>query len=207
MLAFLALAIENAEPDVHFGAGRNDSGSTEQMAQRALQVALAFQQGGQPHVRLEVAGFATDQLTVNRECLKRIFFRDAARFFEPFAHAGRTEAVLDLSCGALQAKVEHQLSGLGFDQHSVVADDDSAVIIDELERGNGALGIDELTHAPEASLQRLEMAACAQEVFGQAHHEQVVEREAKITAGRTRWINELSSDPITDSVRRNREDS
>src|SRR5580658_230961 len=127
----ISLAIEQAELEVDVGAGGNDRSGSEQMAQSATEIALAFEQRGQPHVRFEIAGLAADQLAIDVERLERILVGDAARFFETLAHAGGTETVFDLAALIVAGEVENQLAGLGLDQRRTVAHDDAAVVVDE----------------------------------------------------------------------------
>src|SRR5262249_50666251 len=91
VLVLLALAVEETEAVMNLGAGGNDRGRAEQMTQRALQVALAFEQSREAHVRFEVAGLAADELTVDGEGFERVFLGDAAGFFEALAHARGAE--------------------------------------------------------------------------------------------------------------------
>src|SRR6516162_8187008 len=105
-LVLLALAVQQSKPQMDLGAGGDDRGGTEQMAQRALQIALAFEQRGEAQMRFEIAGLAPDQVAVNRQCLQRVPFGNAPRLFEPFADAGGAKAVFDLAGWALGAKIE-----------------------------------------------------------------------------------------------------
>src|SRR5258708_12015810 len=54
MLMLVPFAVDEPELQVHVGAGGNDRGRAEQMAQCATEVALAFEQRGQADMRLEI---------------------------------------------------------------------------------------------------------------------------------------------------------
>src|ERR1700678_585240 len=133
VLMLISLAREQAELQVDVGAGGNDRSRAQQMAQRATEIAFAFEQRGEAHVRFEVAGLAADQLAIDVKRLERILVGDAARFFETLAHAGRTETVLDLAALIAAGEVENQLAGLGLDQRRTIAHDDAAVVVDEFQ--------------------------------------------------------------------------
>src|ERR1019366_2380110 len=109
-------------------------GGAEQMAKRAAEVALAFEQRGEAQMRLEVAGLAADELAVDGERAERILVGDPARLLEALAHAGGTETVLDLAGLIAAVEVEQQLAGLSLDQRGTVAHDDAAFVIDEFQR-------------------------------------------------------------------------
>src|SRR5208282_3609123 len=174
ILKFVLLAIEQAEPEVDVGAGGNYRRRTEQMPQRAAQVALALQQRGEAQMRLEVAGLATDQLAVDGKRAERILVGHPACLLESLAHAGRTKAVFDLAGLIAAVEVEQQLPRLSLDQRGAVAHDDAAFVIDEFQRGDRAVRIDQRAHPLQASLDRIDMLAGAEQFLGQAHLEQVV---------------------------------
>ncbi len=158
-------------------------------------------------MRLEVAGLAADQLAVDGERLERILVGDAARLFETLAHARRTEAVLDLAALIAALEIENQLTGLGFDQHRTVAHDDAAVVVDEFQRSDRAIGIDQRAHPLESSLDRIDMLAGAEQFLGHAHLEQIVEREAIVAAAQIQRTHEIALDPVANALRRDRENS
>src|SRR5271155_2710674 len=162
VLQLVLLAVEQPQLQVHVGAGGNDGGGAEQVAQRAGQVAFALEQRGEAQVRFEVARLAADQLAVDGKRFEGILVGDAARLFEALAHAGRTEAVLDFAglIGALEVK--DQLPRFALDERGTVAHYDAAFVVDEFERSDGAFGIDERAYSLEASLDRIDMLASAE---------------------------------------------
>src|SRR5579885_432351 len=192
---------------MHLGAGGNDGGRAEEMAQRALQIALPFEQRCKPHVGFEIARFAPDQVAVDGERFERIFLSDAPGLLEPLADARRSEALFDLAGGTFRPEIEQKLSGLGLDEHPIVAHHYSPVVVDQLQSGDRTLGVDQLSHATKTSLERFEMAASAQEILRKAHHQKIVESETILAALRSGWIDELPLDPIANSIRRDRENS
>ena len=182
-LVLLALAVQHPKPQMDLGAGGNDRGGTEQMAQRALQIALALEQSGKAHVRFEITRLASDQIAVDGERLYRVPFGNTPRLFEPFADTGGAKALFDFAAWALGAKIEQELAGFGFDQHAVVADYYAALVVNQFERGNRAAGVDQVNHPPKATLQWFQMSALAQQIFRQSHYEQIVECKAILTPG------------------------
>src|SRR5215467_7322406 len=206
-LMLLALAVEQPKPPMDLRAGRNDRSGTEQMAQRALKIALALEQSGKAHMRFEITRLPPDQIAVDRERLQRVPFGNAARLFEPFTDAGGAKALFDLAAWAVGAKIEQKLAGFGFDQYAVVADYYAAFVIDQFERGNRAAGVDQVNHPPKAALQWFQMSALAQQILRQPHDEQIVECKAVLAPGRSSGIDEPPLDPIANSVGGNRENS
>src|ERR1700691_1172773 len=203
----ISLAIEQAELEVDVGAGGNDRSGSEQMAQSATEIALAFEQRGQPHVRFEIAGLAADQLAIDVERLERILVGDAARFFETLAHAGGTETVFDLAALIVAGEVENQLAGLGLDQRRTVAHDDAAVVVDEFQGRDRSIGIDQRAHPLESSLDRIDMLAGAEQLLPHAHLEQIVDREAIVAPAQIQRAHEIALDPVTNTLGRDRENS
>ena len=106
----------------------------------------------------------------------------AARLLEALAHAGGTETVLDLAGLIAAIEVEQQLAGLSLDQRGTVAHDDAAFVIDEFQRGDRAIRIDERAHPLDTSLDRIDMLAAAEQFLGEAHLEQIIERETILAA-------------------------
>ena len=102
---------------------------------------------------------------------------------EPFAHPCGTERLLDFAGLAVAREIEQQLSRLGLEkQNRAVAHHDTALVVDQLERGDRSLAVEELAHPKDAALNRFEMAARLQQLLGQAHHQQIVKREAVVVA-------------------------
>src|SRR5271170_112674 len=200
ILMLVLLAIEQAEFQVHVGAGGHDCGRAEQMTQRAAEIALAFEQRGEAHVRFEVAGLTSDQFAVDCERLERILVGDAPRLLEALTHACRPEAILDLAALIAAAEVENQLSRLSLDQRRTVAHDDTAFVIDQFQRGDRTIGIDQRAHALEASLDRIDMLARAEQLLGHAHLEQIVEGETILAAAGIQRTHKIALDPVTNTL-------
>src|ERR1019366_3262428 len=128
-------------------------------------------------MRLEVAGLAADKLAVDVERAQRILVCDPARLLETLAHAGGAKSVLD-GAGLIAAiEVEQQLAGLSLDQRGTVAHDDAAFVIDEFQRRDRAVRIDERAPSLDTSLDRIDMLAAAEQFLGHTHLEQIIEGE------------------------------
>src|ERR1035437_11073439 len=134
ILMLVLFAVEQAELQADVGAGGNDRGRAEQMAKRAAEVALAFEQRGEAQMRLEVGGLASDELAVDGERAERILVGDAARLLEALAHAGGTNTVLELAGLIAAVEVEQQLASLGLDQRGTVAHDEAASVMNAFQR-------------------------------------------------------------------------
>src|ERR1700722_19504279 len=156
-------------------------------------------------MRLEVARLATDQLAVDVKRAQRIFVGNSTRFLETLAHARGPETILDLAGLTAALEVEDQLPRLRFDERGTVAHDDAAFVVDESERRDRALRIDQRAHPLESSLNRIDMLARAEQFLRQAHLEQVVECETIVAAAQIQRTHEITLNPVANTLGRDRE--
>src|SRR5580692_7097425 len=153
-------------------------------------------------MRLEVSRLATHQLAVNVKRAQRILVGDSTRFLETLAHARGPETVLDRAGLIAALEVEDQLSRLRFDQRGTVAHYYAAFVVDEFQRCDGALRIDQRTHAFESSLDRIDMLARTEQFLCQAHLEKVVECETVVAAAQIQRTHKIALDPVANALGR-----
>src|SRR5258708_1574933 len=205
ILMLVLIAVEQAELQVDVGAGGNDRGRAEQMAHRTGEIALAFEQRGEAHMRLEVAGLTAYELAVDVKRAERILVCHSTRFLETLARASGPETVFDLAGLTAALEGEDQLARLSFDERGTVAHYYAAFVVDEFQGSDGALRIDQRPHPLESSLNRIDMLAGAEQFLRQAHLEQVVERETVIAAPQIQRTHEITLDPVANTLGRDRE--
>src|ERR1700683_189838 len=191
---------------MHFGTGRHDRRRPQVVPHRALLVALMLEQRGEAHVRVEVYRFAIYHLAIDGQRFQRIFFSETPRLLEAFASARCAKTFFDLALGS-PFKIENQLPGFRFEAHRALANDDASVEIFELEGARGAGAANEISHSREAALNRFEMTTGGKQLLGQPHQDQIVESETKVAPAPPRRIDELAAHPVTDALRRHRENS